>query len=260
MLNGVKPGAWCKVASLEVKDLAVRVEGKEILKGVSLKVSSGELHAIMGPNGSGKSTLAYTIAGKPGYEVVSGDILLNGESILDLDPDERALKGIFLGFQDPPPLPGVRLLSLVNAVYNKKKGLPVTGRGDPRLFKKVVQALELVSLSTEYANRELNVGFSGGEKKRMEVAQALIFEPEVIILDEPDSGLDAEGVRSIAKIIDGFRKEGRALLVITHYARLFSFVEPDVVTVLYKGRVAARGGAELARRIENEGFSFLRVN
>lgn len=245
------------MATLEIRDLVVRVEDRRVLKGVSLKVSSGEVHALMGPNGSGKSTLAYTIAGRPGYTVESGDILLDGESILELEPEERALKGIFLGFQEPPPLPGVRLLSLVNAVYNKKKGLPITSQGDPLLYKKVIQALQVVGLAPVYATRELNVGFSGGEKKRVEVAQALILEPEVVILDEPDSGLDADGVRKVAEIIDKLRKDGKALLVITHYARLFRFVEPDVVTVLSDGKVVARGGAELARRIESEGYKFL---
>lgn len=246
------------MTTLEVRDLVVSVEGHRVLKGVSLKITSGELHALMGPNGSGKSTLAYTIAGRPGYTVESGDILLNGESILGLSPEERALKGIFLGFQEPPPLPGVRLLSLVNAINNKRKGLPITGQGDPTLYKVVTKALETVGLTQAHATRALNVGFSGGEKKRMEVAQALILNPEVVILDEPDSGLDADGVRKIAEIIGSLRASGKAVLVITHYARLFSYVEPDTVTILSKGEVIARGGGELARRIEREGYSFIK--
>ena len=239
---------------LEVKDVHVEVEGKEVLRGVSLKVASGEIHALMGPNGSGKSTLAYAIAGKPGYEVKSGDILLDGESILELEPDERALKGIFLGFQEPPPLPGIRLLSLVNAVLNKKVGKSITSHGDPAVYKRVVDALQRVGLTPAYASRELNVGFSGGEKKRVEVAQALVVEPEVVIMDEPDSGLDADGVRRVAEILGELRKQGKALLVITHYARLFRYVIPDQVTVLWDGRVAVRGGSELAAQIENEGY------
>ena len=242
-------------ALLEVRGLTVEVEGKRILKGVNLSVDRGEIHLVMGPNGSGKSTLAYAITGRPGYEVVDGDILFEGRSILEMDPDERALAGIFLGFQEPPPIPGVRLLTLYNAVSNKKQGKPIAGYGDPTAHKRVAQALEAVGLPASYALREVNVGFSGGEKKRLEAAQALLFDPKLVIMDEPDSGLDADGVRQIAGIFKRLRDDGKALIIITHYARLAKFLEPDRVTVLVGGRVAATGGPDLAHLIESEGYS-----
>jgi len=240
---------------LEVKQLRVAVEGKEILKGINLEVRKGEVHAVMGPNGSGKSTLAYTIAGRPGYEVIDGDIVFEGESIVDLEPEERALRGIFLAFQEPPPLPGVRLSSLIIAAVNKRMGVESLSRAaDPRIVKKLADALVKVGLSPEYASRELHVGFSGGEKKRAEVAQILVLDPKLVIMDEPDSGLDVDGVKSIAKIIEGLRDEGKGVLLITHYARLLKYVEPDRVSVLYDGRLVATGGAELAEKVEREGY------
>jgi len=240
---------------LEVRSLHVDVEGKRVLRGVDLTLRQGEIHAVMGPNGSGKSTLAYTIAGRPGYEVVEGDILLEGESIVDLEPEERALKGVFLGFQEPPPLPGVRLSSLVVAAVNKRMGVESLSRAaDPKVFGRLVAALQRVGLTAEYAQRELHVGFSGGEKKRVEVAQALVLDPKVVILDEPDSGLDIDGVRVVASIIRDLRESGKGVLLITHYARLLQYVKPDRVTVLVDGRVAARGGPELAEEIERKGY------
>jgi Fe-S cluster assembly ATP-binding protein len=209
---------------LEVKNLHVNVEGRRVLRGVSLEVKPGEVHAVMGPNGSGKSTLAYTIAGRPGYEVVSGDILLEGESIVGLEPEERALRGVFLGFQEPPPLPGVRLSTLIAAATNKRLGVDNLSRAaDPRVFRRLVEALQRVGLSPEYAQRELHVGFSGGEKKRAEMLQALLVDPKVVILDEPDSGLDVDGVRKIAELIRNLRDKGKAILLITHYPRLFNY-------------------------------------
>ena len=242
---------------LEVHSLTVSVEGQKVLRGVDLEVEPGKIHGIMGPNGSGKSTLAYTIAGKPGYVVEEGDIFIDGQSILGLEPEERALRGIFLGFQEPPPLPGIRLLNLLNVLYNKRQGKPLMSPAGTQLYWKASEALQAVGLTPEYLSRELNVGFSGGEKKRAEIAQALVLDPEIIILDEPDSGLDADGVRVMAEILRRLKGEGKALLVITHYARLFKLVEPDEITVLVGGRVAARGDSSLARRIESEGYGFL---
>ena len=243
-------------AILELRNVHVEVEGKRIIKGVSLGLRRGSIHAIMGPNGSGKSTLAYAIAGRPGYNVVEGDILLEGKSILGMEPEERALAGIFLAFQDPPPLPGVKFSVLAVALSNKKAGLEDLSRpGDPKIYKKIASILEAVGLSPAYASRELHVGFSGGEKKRAEIAQLLLLDPKVVILDEPDSGLDVDGVRQVASIISRLRDEGKAVMLITHYARIFQFVKPDEVTVLVDGRVADKGGPELAHRIEAEGYS-----
>lgn len=241
--------------ALEVRDLHVRVSGREILRGVSLSVGYGELHAVMGPNGSGKTTLAYTIMGREGYEVTRGDILLDGESIVGLPPHERALRGLYLAFQEPPEIQGVRLSRFLIAVVNKRLGEEDLSRlKDPRLLGRIYKLLGEVGLDRSVLERELYVGFSGGEKKRTEILQALLLEPRVVILDEPDSGLDVDGVRMVARVIKRLRDEGRVVLLITHYARLFNYVEPDQVTVLINGSVAARGGAELARRIEEQGY------
>ncbi len=243
---------------LRVDRLKVKVEDKDVLRGVSLSVREGELHAVMGPNGSGKSTLAYTIAGKPGYSVVGGTIRYKGEDILGLEPEERALKGIFLGFQEPPPLPGVRLSTLMMVAVNKRMGVEsLTKAADPRVYQRLISSLERVGLSAEYAHRELHVGFSGGEKKRAEIAQVLVLNPDLVILDEPDSGLDIDGVRVVAEIINELREKGKGILLITHYARLLRFVVPDAVTVLVDGEVAASGGPELAQAIEEKGYSAL---
>ncbi len=244
--------------ALEVVDLKVAVEGREILKGVSLRVDEGSIHAVMGPNGSGKSTLAYTIMGKPSYKVVGGDILLDGESILSLSPEERSLKGLFLAFQEPVSIPGVKIGAFIIAALNKRLGsTDLTRIKNPFMLKRIYGSLERVGLSKEYLTRELYVGFSGGEKKRGELFQALLLDPKVIILDEPDSGLDVDGVKMVAEMIEEFRSRGKAVLLITHYARIFNYVEPDTVTVLLNGRVAARGGVELVHRIEDEGYGFL---
>ena len=240
---------------LTVKDLVVDVHGKRVLKGVSLTVKPGEIHAIMGPNGSGKSTLAYTIMGREGYEVVEGDILLDGESILGLPTEERALRGIFLGFQEPPQVPGVRFSTFLIAIINKRMGEEdLTRLKDPRKLREIYRVLEELGLPRSILQRELYVGFSGGEKKRSEMAQALLLDPDVIILDEPDSGLDVDGVRKIAEILKDLREKGKAILLITHYARLFQHVEPDRVTVLMDGRVVATGGPELAHIVEEKGY------
>lgn len=245
--------------ALKVENLKVRVGGKEIIKGVDLHVDYGEIHAVMGPNGSGKSTLAYAIMGREGYEVVEGDIIFDGVSIRDLSPDERAIRGLFLGFQEPPTIPGVKFSTFLIATINKRMGAPdLTTLRDPGKLREVYRLLGEVGLERSVLSRELNVGFSGGEKKRSEMLQALLLDPKVIILDEPDSGLDVDGVRKVAEIIKGLKEKGKAILLITHYARLFNFVEPDSVTVLVDGRVAAKGGAELAHEIEAKGYQVLK--
>lgn len=243
---------------LEVKDLTVRVGSKVVLRGVSLTVKSSEVHAVMGPNGSGKSSLAYTIIGRPGYDVVDGDILLNGKSILGMSIDERSRLGILLAFQEPPAVKGLRVAVLATAALNKRLGTSdLTKPADPSIPEKIYSTLRHVGLPTEYAYREVNVGFSGGEKKRHELFHVLLLDPKVVILDEPDSGLDVDGVRMVADIIRELRERGKAILLITHYARLMRFVKPDEVTILYGGRVAARGGPELAEMVESKGYSFL---
>lgn len=245
--------------ALRVEDLHVKVGGKEILKGIDLEVKYGEVHAVMGPNGSGKSTLAYAIMGREGYEVVKGDILLDGASIKDLGPDERALKGIFLAFQEPPSIQGVRFSTFLIAAINKKMGSEdLTTLKDPKKLREIYKLVEEVGLDRSVLTRELYVGFSGGEKKRAEMLQALLLDPKVIILDEPDSGLDVDGVRKVAEIINKLREKGKAILVITHYARLLNYVEPEKVTVLIDGRVVASDGPELARRIEEKGYQVVR--
>ncbi|MEB3806732.1 MAG: Fe-S cluster assembly ATPase SufC [Desulfurococcales archaeon] len=245
--------------ALEVDSLKVRVHGKTILKEVNLDINYGEVHAVMGPNGSGKSTLAYTIMGREGYEVIEGDIKLDGTSIKDLPTDERVLRGLFLGFQEPPSIQGVRFSTFLIAIINKRLGADdLTTLKDPKKLREIYSLLEEVGLDKSVLQRELYVGFSGGEKKRAEMLQALLMDPKVVILDEPDSGLDVDGVRKIAEIIKSLRDNGKAVLLITHYARLFNYVEPDRVTVLADGRVVATGDKDLARLIEEKGYQALR--
>jgi len=214
----------------------------------------------MGPNGSGKSTLAYTIMGREAYEVTRGDILLDGRSILDHPTEERALQGLFLAFQEPPAIPGVRFSTFLIAALNKRLGgEDLTMLKDPRKIRDIYRLLEELGLPKDVLGRELYVGFSGGEKKRAEMLQALLLDPKVVILDEPDSGLDVDGVRKVADIIRDLRDKGKAILLITHYARLLEYVEPDQVTVLADGRVVAAGGPELARLVEEEGYQAIRA-
>jgi len=240
---------------LAVEDLHVNVDGREVLRGVTLRVPYGTIHTVMGPNGSGKSTLAYTIMGREAYTVTRGDILLDGRSILSLPTEERALEGLFLAFQEPPAIPGVRFSTFLIAALNKRLGgEDLTMLKDPGRVREIYRLLEELGLPRDILGRELYVGFSGGEKKRAEILQALLLDPKVVILDEPDSGLDVDGVRKVAEIIRGLRERGKAVLLITHYARLLEYVEPDNVTVLADGRVAATGGPELARLVEEQGY------
>ncbi len=240
---------------LEVKDIHVTVEDKEILKGVSLTVKPGTLVVVMGPNAGGKSTLAYAIMGREGYEVTKGDILFNGESILELGPDERSRLGIFLSVQEPPPLPGVKGSLLIPAVIKKRRGLPMDDKfADIKILREVRPKLETVGLDSSYMGREVNVGFSGGEKKRFELFQALAYDPKIVILDEPDSGLDVDGVKMVARVIDEMRRNGKGVLLITHNPRLLHFITPDEVNVLMDGKIVMTGGLEVAEFVEKHGY------
>jgi len=246
---------------LEIRNLHVKVadEDREILTGVDLVVPKGEVHAIMGPNGSGKSTLAYIIAGREDYEITEGDILWNGQSLLDLAPDERAAMGVFLAFQYPLEIPGVAtmtfLRSSLNAVRKKRGQAELTTPEFLRLVR--AKAAEL-SVTDEMLKRPLNVGFSGGEKKRMEILQMSILEPALCVLDETDSGLDIDAIRVVSEGANKLRSKDRAMLVITHYQRLLNYIVPDKVHVLADGKIRETGGKELALELEKSGYAGFR--
>jgi len=243
---------------LEIRDLTVRIadDGKEILKGINLTVPKGEVHAIMGPNGSGKSTLAYVIAGRDDYDITGGDILWNGESLLDMEPDERAAAGVFLAFQYPLEIPGVAtmtfLRSALNALKKKRGEAELTTPEFLRLAR--AKAAEL-GVSDEMLKRPLNVGFSGGEKKRMEVLQMSMLDPQLCVLDETDSGLDIDAIRIVADGANRLRGPDRTMLVITHYQRLLDYIVPDKVHVLSGGRIVKTGGKDLALELEKSGYA-----
>jgi Fe-S cluster assembly ATP-binding protein len=240
---------------LRIENLHARVEGAEILKGLSLEVPSGEVHAIMGPNGAGKSTLSYVLTGRDGYEVTEGSATLDGEDLLALAPDERAARGVFLSFQYPLEIPGVPALTFVRTALNaqrKARGEPeVTA---PQFLKLVREKAAALKIDFEMLKRSLNVGFSGGEKKRMEILQMSILEPRLLILDETDSGLDIDALRIVSEGVNALRSPDRSMLVITHYQRLLDHIKPDRVHVLSGGRIAASGGPELALELEREGY------
>jgi Fe-S cluster assembly ATP-binding protein len=240
---------------LEIRNLHARIGDKEILKGVTLAVKAGEVAAIMGPNGSGKSTLSYVIAGREGYEVTDGDVLLDGVSILDLPPNERAAKGLFLAFQYPLEIPGVTTHTFLRAAMNAQR----KQRGEAELstadFMKVMYAAAgKLGVAKDMLRRGLNVGFSGGEKKRLEVLQMALLEPRFGILDETDSGLDIDALRVVAEGVNALRSPSRGFLVITHYQRLLDYIVPDSVHVLSAGRVVKSGGKELALELEKNGY------
>jgi Fe-S cluster assembly ATP-binding protein len=242
---------------LEVKNLHVEVEGKQILNGLELSIGKGSVHAIMGPNGSGKSTLAHVLAGKPGYVVTQGEVLLDGEDILGLAPDERAAKGLFLAFQYPLEIPGVATMTFLRAAMNaqrKTRGEPEVST--PDFLRRVRDIAGKLGIEQDMMRRAVNVGFSGGEKKRNEILQMAILEPELAILDETDSGLDIDALKVVARGVQEVRAERPALgvLAITHYQRLLDHLQPDRVHVLSEGRVIASGGMELAARLEAEGY------
>ena len=242
--------------ALEAKDVWVKVEDKTVLQGVSLKVEPGEITVLMGPNGSGKSSLAYTIMGHPEYSVEKGAIMLDGEDITGLEPYERSLRGVMLAFQNPVEVPGVKLSTLLIAAHNKRRGAKDLFRvSDPRLVLRARQWAEKLGMDPSLLYREVNVGFSGGEKKRAEMLQLLMLEPKYAILDEPDSGLDVDGIKSVARAIQVLVDRGTGVLLITHYARVLDYVEPSRVLVLVNGRIVAEGGMEIVREIDRSGYA-----
>jgi Fe-S cluster assembly ATP-binding protein len=243
---------------LEIKNLRVKLaeEDKPILNGVSLKVPKGQVHAIMGPNGSGKSTLAYVLAGRAGYEVTDGEVLWDGENVLEMAPDERAAKGVFLAFQYPMEIPGVATMTFLrtalNAVRRKRGQKELT---TPEFLKRVREDAKSLGIADEILKRPLNVGFSGGEKKRMEILQMAVLEPSLCVLDETDSGLDIDAVRVVSAGVNALKSKDRAMLVITHYQRLLNYIVPDMVHVMADGRIQKSGGKELALELEKTGYA-----
>jgi len=241
---------------LEIKNLHVEIEDKKILNGLTLSVEKGQVAAIMGPNGSGKSTLAYVLAGKDNYRVTNGEVLLNGESILEMAPDERAAKGVFLAFQYPVEVPGVATMTFLRTALNaqrKTRGEPEVST--PEFIKIVRDTAGKLGISQEMLRRAVNVGFSGGEKKRNEILQMAILQPRLAVLDETDSGLDIDALRVVADGVNALRSKERAMIVITHYQRLLDYIVPDVVHVMAKGKVVKTGGKELALELEAKGYA-----
>ncbi len=241
---------------LEIKDLHASVQGKEILKGINLTINPGEVHAIMGPNGSGKSTLSYVLAGREGYEVTGGRIIYFGEDLTDLEPEERAAKGVFLAFQYPVEIPGVPNSTFLNEAVNSVRRYRGEEELDKIQFVKMLRAkTKELGMSDEMLKRAVNVGFSGGEKKRNEVLQMAVLEPKLAILDETDSGLDIDALKIVADGVNAMRSPERSALVITHYQRLLDYIVPDKVHVLAQGRIQKTGGKELAHELEKSGYA-----
>ncbi len=243
---------------LEIKNLHVTVDGKAILRGIDLSVKAGEVHAIMGPNGSGKSTLAYVLAGREGYEVTDGEILYDGRDLTALEPEERACEGLFLGFQYPVEIPGVGAMNFLKSAVNAVRKHRGEDELDAMDFLKLVREKSaLLKMDDGLLKRALNVGFSGGEKKRNEVLQMAMLEPRLAILDETDSGLDVDALRIVADGINALRAPDRSVVLITHYQRLLNYVVPDRVHILAKGRIVHSGGKELALEVEDQGYAEL---
>ncbi|AVT76534.1 Fe-S cluster assembly ATPase SufC [Rhodopseudomonas palustris] len=243
-------------ALLEVKDLKVSVADREILHGLTLTVNEGEVHAIMGPNGSGKSTLSHVIAGKPGYEVTGGEVLFKGEDLLAMEPNERAAKGVFLAFQYPVEIPGVATMNFLRTALNaQRKARGEDELSTPDFLKRVREVSGSLGIPQEMLKRGVNVGFSGGEKKRNEVLQMALFQPSLCILDEMDSGLDIDALRIASEGVNALRAPNRSMIVITHYQRLLDYIVPDVVHVMSKGKVVRSGGKELALELEANGYA-----
>jgi Fe-S cluster assembly ATP-binding protein len=241
---------------LEIKNLHVEIDGKEILKGVDLTVNAGEVHAIMGPNGSGKSTLAYVLAGKDGYEPTAGEVRFNGKNIFDMEPDERAAAGLFLAFQYPLEILGVATMTFLRTALNaqrKKRG--EAELSTPEFLKKVREVAKRLGVDQDMLRRGVNVGFSGGEKKRNEILQMALLEPRLAVLDETDSGLDIDALKIVADGVNRLRSPSTSSIVITHYQRLLNYIVPDVVHVLSKGRIVKTGGKDLALELEARGYA-----
>lgn len=243
---------------LDIKNLHVAVGGKEILKGLTLSIAAGEVHAIMGPNGSGKSTLAYLLAGRTGYDITQGSVTYRGEDLNTLAPEERAAKGLFLAMQYPVEIPGVTTLTFLKTALNAQH----RARGEKELdamsvLKLVRKKAEALKVSEDMLKRALNVGFSGGEKKRLEILQMALFEPKLAVLDETDSGLDIDALKLVAEGVNALRSPSRAMLVITHYQRLLNYIVPDRIHVLAQGKIVAEGGKELAHELEAKGYEHI---
>jgi len=247
-------------ALLQIEGLQVAVDGQPILKGIDLVVEAGQVHAIMGPNGSGKSTLAHVLAGREGYEVTAGRVLYKGQDLLAMPPEERAWAGLFLGFQYPVEIPGVNNVYLLKAALNAKR----KARGEPEIdaiefLKRVRETARLMQMDESFLNRGVNEGFSGGEKKRNEIFQMALLEPELAILDETDSGLDIDALKVVASGVNSLRSPERAFLLITHYQRLLDYIRPDFVHVLSDGRIVRTGDQDLALQLEDKGYDWLRA-
>jgi Fe-S cluster assembly ATP-binding protein len=244
---------------LKIRDLHVSINGKEILKGINLDVNAGEVHAVMGPNGTGKSTLASVIAGRDVFDVDSGEILYNGKDLFDMPVEQRASEGIFLGFQYPVEIPGVSIINFMRTALNeqrKYKGLdPIPAQ---EFLARMEEAKKLLEMQTSLTNRSVNEGFSGGEKKKNEIFQMAMLQPQLAILDETDSGLDIDALRIVANGVNKLRSKGNAFVVITHYQRLLDYIVPDVVHVLFDGRIVKSGGKELALELEEKGYDWIR--
>lgn len=249
------------MSELDIRNLHVSIDGKEILKGVDLKVNQGEVHALMGPNGTGKSTLAYTLMGHPSYEVTEGEVWFKGQNIIELAPDERAHLGIFLAFQYPTAIPGVTVANFLRTAINARrrtvnpedKGISI-----PEFRRLLKSKMELLRMDPSFAGRYLNEGFSGGEKKRAEVLQMAALEPEIAIMDETDSGLDIDALRIVSEGVNALRGPNLGVLVITHYQRILNYIQPEFVHIMLGGRIVETGGPELALHLEEHGYDWLR--
>lgn len=249
------------MAQLEIKDLHVSIEDKEILKGLSLTIKQGETHAIMGPNGTGKSTLAYTLMGHPNYTVNSGEVLLDGENILEMEPDERSRAGVFLAFQYPVAIPGVTVANFLRSAINSRrraenpedKGMPI-----PEFRKMLKEKMDMLKMDHNFAGRYLNEGFSGGEKKRAEILQMATLKPRFAVLDETDSGLDIDALRIVSEGVNALSGPELGVLVITHYQRLLNYIKPHFVHVMMNGRIVESGGPDLALHLEDQGYDWVR--
>ena len=243
---------------LTIKNLKAQVEGKEILQGLNLEVGPGEVHAVMGPNGSGKSTLAHVLAGRDGYQVTDGEVIFDGESLIELEPEERAARGIYLAFQYPVELPGVNNTHFLKEALNAQRKARGEAELDSVAFLKLIrEKMKLVSMQPELLKRQVNVGFSGGEKKRNEILQMALFEPRLAILDETDSGLDIDALRTVSNGVNALRSPDRSVILVTHYQRLLDYIEPDYVHVLAGGRIVRSGDKTLAKELEHKGYGWL---
>ena len=248
------------MSELSIRDLQVRIGDKEILKGVSLDIAQGEVHAIMGPNGTGKSTLAYTLMGHPGYEVTAGEACFKGQNLLDLATDERSRLGIFLAFQYPVSIPGVTVANFLRTAVNaRRKAINPTDRGIaiPEFRRLLIEKMDALKMDHSFAGRYLNEGFSGGEKKRAEVLQMAVLKPEIAILDETDSGLDIDALKVVSEGVNLLKEQNVGVLLITHYQRMLNYIKPDVVHVMMDGRIVESGGADLALHLEEHGYDWI---